>query len=206
MITKLRNRAPSSMLDWLDSVGAPRPKDRNLTKDWFPLFAKGGAEGSGNYIVRQQGYLADSFVTNPERGRRRLECSITGESMSGLLETSSLSGLFYPGFRGDPNIGQAFDAKRVPIRGISSSLWRGCYFSALLSRGVWVSNAGAQHSLSIVIARSGGRTPSEFERLLNPTNQSVQVKSGARFGIARLTSACSAAFLAKGGFKSPGVP
>ena len=111
MITELRNRAPSWMLDWLDAVGAPRPKDKNLTKDWFPLFARGGAEGSGNYIVRQQGYLADSFVTNPERGRRRLKCSLTGESMPGLLETSSLAGLFYPGFRGDPNIGQAFDAK-----------------------------------------------------------------------------------------------
>ena len=111
MIMQLRNRAPGSMLDWLDAVGAPRPKNKTLTKDWFPLFAKGGAEGSGNYIVRQQGYLADSFVTNPERGRRRLECSLTGESMSHLLETSSLSGLFYPGFRGDPNIGQTFDAK-----------------------------------------------------------------------------------------------
>ncbi len=111
MIAKLRNRAPSSILDWLDSVGASRPKDKNLTKDWFPLFAKGGAEGSGNYIARQQGYLVDSFVTNPERGRRRLECSLTGESMSELLETSSLSGLFYPGFRGDPNIGQSFDAQ-----------------------------------------------------------------------------------------------
>jgi len=99
MITKLRNRAPSSMLDWLDAVGAPRTKDKKLTKDWFPLFAKGGAEGSGNYM------------TNPERGRRRLECSLTGESMPDLLETSSLSGLFYPGFRGDPNIGQTFDAQ-----------------------------------------------------------------------------------------------
>ncbi len=111
MITRLRNRARSSALDWLDAVGAPRPKDKNLTKDWFPLFAKGGAEGSGNYIVRQQGYLADSFVTNPERGRRRLECSLAGKSMCGLLETSSLAGLFYPGFRGDPNIGQTFDAQ-----------------------------------------------------------------------------------------------
>lgn len=111
MIARLRNRARSSALDWLDAVGAPRPKDKNLTKDWFPLFAKGGAEGSGNYIVRQQGYLADSFVTNPERGRRRLECSLAGKSMCDLLETSSLAGLFYPGFRGDPNIGQTFDAQ-----------------------------------------------------------------------------------------------
>lgn len=111
MIAQLRNRAPGSLLDWLDTVGAPRPKDNKVTKDWFPLFAKGGAEGSGNYIVRQQGYLADSFVTNPERGRCRLECSLTGKSMPGLMETSSLAGLFYPGFRGDPNIGQTFDAQ-----------------------------------------------------------------------------------------------
>ena len=111
MIARLRIRARSSALDWLDAVGAPRPKDKNLTRDWFPLFAKGGAEGSGNYIVRQQGYLADSFVTNPERGRRRLECSLAGKSMCDLLETSSLAGLFYPGFRGDPNIGQTFDAQ-----------------------------------------------------------------------------------------------
>ena len=99
------------MLDWLDSVGAIRAKDKNLTKDWFPLFAKGGSEGSGNYIVRQQGYLADSFVTNPERGRRRLACALTGDAMADLMEKDSLAGLFYPGFRGDPNIGQAFDAK-----------------------------------------------------------------------------------------------
>jgi CRISPR-associated protein Csx17 len=111
IITQLRNRAPTHLLGWLDSVGAPRSKDKHLTKDWFPLFAKGGAEGSGNYIVRQQGYLADSFTNKdkPERGRRRLECSLTGDSMPDLLEKSWLSGLFYPGFRGDPNIGQTFD-------------------------------------------------------------------------------------------------
>lgn len=113
IIARLRNRAPAEMLAWLDAVGAIRPKDKNLTRDWFPLFAKGGAEGSGNYIVRQQGYLADSLVDNPERGLQRLRCSLTGESMLGLLETSSLAGLFYPGFRGDPNIGQKFD---VPTR------------------------------------------------------------------------------------------
>jgi len=110
IIAQLRNQAPSDLLDWLDAVGAIRTKDKNLTKDWFPLFAKGGSEGSGNYIVRQQGYLADSFVDKPERGRKRLECSLTGKSMPDLLETSSLAGLFYPGFRGDPNIGQSFDA------------------------------------------------------------------------------------------------
>src|SRR2546421_530647 len=60
---------------------------------------------------QQQGYLADSFVDNPERGRKRLESSLTGKAMDGLLEPDSLSGMFYPGFRGDPNIGQSFDAK-----------------------------------------------------------------------------------------------
>jgi CRISPR-associated protein Csx17 len=110
-ITQLRNQAPTSVLAWLDAVGVPRRKEKHYTRDWFPLFAKGGAEGSGNYIVRQQGYLADSFVDKPEQGERRLECALTGETMPDLLETSSLSGLFYPGFRGDPNIGQSFDSK-----------------------------------------------------------------------------------------------
>ncbi|HTV39581.1 MAG TPA: type I-U CRISPR-associated protein Csx17 [Candidatus Sulfotelmatobacter sp.] len=111
VIAQLRNQAPTEALSWLDSVGAPRPKDKHLTRDWFPLFAKGGAEGSGNYIVRQQEYLADSLVENPERGRKRLECSLKGDLTEDALEANSLSGMFYPGFRGDPNIGQSFDAK-----------------------------------------------------------------------------------------------
>jgi len=111
VIAQLRNHAPNSLLNWLDAVGAIRSKDKNLTRDWFPLFAKGGTEGSGSYVVSQQEYLADSFVDNPEPGLRRLECALTDGTMPDLLEASSLSGLFYPGFRGDPNIGQTFDAK-----------------------------------------------------------------------------------------------
>ena len=78
---------------------------------WFPLFSKGGSEGSGNYVVRQQQYLAASFKDDPTKGRHRLSSAINGDVYPELLETSKLAGLFFPGFRGDPNIGQAFDAK-----------------------------------------------------------------------------------------------
>lgn len=112
IIAQLRNCARTpELLDWLDAVGAVEAKEQNLMRRWFPLFAKGGSEGSGNYIVRQQQYLAASFKDDPVKGKQRLVAAISGGSHPGLLETNSLAGLFFPGFRGDPNIGQTFDAQ-----------------------------------------------------------------------------------------------
>jgi CRISPR-associated protein Csx17 len=111
IITALRSKVREQWLvDWLDSVAGIQitRAEQSLFHRWFPLFAKGGAEGSGNYIVRQQEYLADAFCINPKEGIKRLETSIACSSNPNILENNKLSGLFYPGFRGDPNIGQSF--------------------------------------------------------------------------------------------------
>lgn len=111
IIAALRNNVCEPwLISWLDSVAGvqTRRQDWTLFRRWFPLFAKGGAEGSGNYIVRQQEYLADSFCENPTNGVARLRASLTGSAVSNMLENNKLAGLFFPGFRGDPNIGQSF--------------------------------------------------------------------------------------------------
>jgi len=113
LFESLRNSVTDSAFTaWMDTI-AHSHRGRRETLTWFRLLGKTGAgEGRGAYVATLNAAYAYAFSS---RDSSALRHSLWGEYVTGgkPLGKEFSIGLFYPGRKGDPNMGQAFEREEI---------------------------------------------------------------------------------------------